>query len=103
MQKTLYDCGAADAWIFLIRPTHTGRHAELRKHKAMSLLRCRDKLADLFMYAKFIMLLSAIAASLITSKHKKPIPLLLYMRTLVSGGIFGGIFNTRNDLRIQQG
>lgn len=69
----------------------------------MSLFRCQDKLADLFMYAKFIMmLLSAIAAWLITSKHKKPIPFLLYMRTFVPRGIIGGIFNTRNDLRIKE-
>jgi hypothetical protein len=59
----------------------------------MSLLRCQDKLADLFMYAKSIMLLSAIASSLIPSKHKKLIPLLLHMRTLVPGGITGVIFN----------
>jgi hypothetical protein len=89
---------------FLIRPTHTGgRHAELRKYKAMSLFRCQDKLAGLFMYAKFIILLSAIGTSLIASKHKKPIPILLYMRTLVSRGIIGrGIFNTRNDLHIEE-
>jgi hypothetical protein len=62
----------------------------------MSLFRCQDKLADLFMYAKFIMVLSAIATSLITSKHKKPIPLLLYMRSLVPRGIIGGIFKKRH-------
>jgi hypothetical protein len=49
-----------------------------------------------------MMLLSAIAAWLITSKHKKPIPFLLYMRTFVPRGIIGGIFNTRNDLRIKE-
>ena len=63
--------------------------------KAMSLFRCHDKLADLFMYAKF-MVLSAIGTSLITSKHKKPNP-------LVSRGIIGGgIFNTKNGLRIEE-
>ena len=42
-QKTLCDCGAADAWFFIICPTHTGRHAELRRYKAMSLFRCQHK------------------------------------------------------------
>jgi hypothetical protein len=68
----------------------------------MSLFRCQDKLADLFMSAKIIILLSAIGTSLITSKHKKPIPLLLYLCTLVPRGIIGGIFKTRNDLRIEE-
>ena len=47
------------------------------------------------------MLFSVTATSLITFKHYKPIPLLLYMRILVSRGIIGGIFNTRYDLRIE--
>ena len=48
------------------------------------------------------MLLSAIATSLITSKHKKKTIPLLYMRTLVPRGIIGGIFDTRSDLRMEE-
>ena len=66
---------------------------------AMSLFRCQDKLAaDLFVSTKFIILLSAFATSLITSKHKKLIPILPYMRTLVPRRVIGGIFNKRRPV-----
>jgi hypothetical protein len=56
--------------LFVQRTPVAARGSEFRKDKAMpvSLFRCQDKLADLFMSAKFIMLLST---SLITYKQHK--------------------------------